>query len=302
MNINCPICDKECKSIRSITKHISMMHCKIAKDVLFETNPDLFRNCMMCKKIIKHYKTDSRSRKCCNRLCADNLKKGKKQPQEVIAKRIKNTNQVKKENTRKNTMITKYGGMYKCFNPELKSKRLSKILSGRIRSKEHSKKIIDSKRKNNTLKHSEKTKQKISLSVRKKFNNVHFDKSKFIKRYNTKYSSSYYKGFYTRSSYEKKFIDFCNKYNIKCISAECNKFSVKYEAEPGYIRTYFPDFYLEDFDLVVEIKPISMMDFKFNLNKFDAMHKKCRFVIITEENYLLEPEKWDLLYDELLQI
>ena len=45
-----------------------------------------------------------------------------------------------------------------------------------------------------------------------------------------------------------------------------------------------------------------MFDFNFNLNKFDAMHKKCRFIIITEENYLLESEKWDLLYQELLQV
>jgi hypothetical protein len=77
-------------------------------------------------------------------------------------------------------------------------------------------------------------------------------------------------------------------------------YSVKYEAEDGITRTYFPDFYLPDLDLVIEIKPISMYDYGNNMYKFDAMCSKSKFMVITEEDYLLDSKNWNLLYESIL--
>jgi hypothetical protein len=44
--INCPICDKDCKSIISISKHIQYKHNLVSKDILFKYNKELFVNCV----------------------------------------------------------------------------------------------------------------------------------------------------------------------------------------------------------------------------------------------------------------
>lgn len=129
------------------------------------------------------------------------------------------------------------------------------------------------------------------------FDDVNFDKSKFLNKKSNNYESGYYKGFYCRSSYEKKFVDFCEKYKLKLESAENNKFVIEYEAEEGKIRKYFPDFYLPDNDLVIEIKPLSMYDYKFNLEKYDSASKQYKFMIITEDDGLFD--SWDSLYEEI---
>ena len=298
--IKCSICGKDCKSLRSITKHIQMLHKLVSKDVLFETNKELFNECKICLVPIKFYKTDSQSRHHCSKECYIKSKKNKKQSSEVINKRIKNTNQIEKQKTRAKTMESRYGKQFYCNDMESRNKKLSEKLTGKKRSPEHVKKTIDSKRLNGTLKHSQKTKDLISKKLLATFGNPNYDKSKFVKPKKNGYKTCNYKGFFVRSSYEKKFIDFCDLYKLKVVSAENNKFSVKYCAKDGRIRTYFPDFYVEDLDLIVEIKPISMYDYKDNIAKFDAMLKVHRFVVITEDDYLLDEEMWYHLYDELL--
>lgn len=58
-----------------------------------------------------------------------------------------------------------------------------------------------------------------------------------------------YKGFITRSSYERNFIDYCFDRGYK-ISVP-NKIKYFYD---GKYRWFYPDFYLEQFDLIVEVK------------------------------------------------
>lgn len=299
--ITCTICEKSCKSLRSITAHIRTNHQKNSdeiKDILLRSNPELFRNCLFCNKKIRHYISDSQSRKCCDRECAYNLNR-KKQSNETIKKRIENTDQLKKEKKRQETFIKKYNSLYAPKNPEERNKKISEKLKNKAHTEEHHKKIIESKRKNNTLNHSEETKKKISEKVKNTFRDPNYDKSKLIKNHTNNYRQGYYKNFYCRSSYEKLFVDFCEEYNITLVSAENKNFCVQYIDDDNVLRTYFPDFYLPDYDLVVEIKPLSMYDYKNNINKFDSICQKFKFIVITEEEYLLDIKNWNKLYEEL---
>lgn len=302
--INCPICKKVYKSILSITKHIQYKHNLVSKDILFKYNKELFVNCKICCIKIKYYITDKQARKCCSKECYLNSITGKKQSIETVQKRILNTDQIKKEEKRQETFMKKYSSLYAPKDPMLRGERISYALINKQHTKEHHQKIVESKRKNGTLYHTEDTKKLISETLKKIFNSESFDKSKFLQRKIQSYKYGYHKGFYCRSSYEKIFIDFCELYNIKLISAENNKFSVKYYTEESLSisKTYFPDFYLPDLDIIIEIKPLSMYDYGNNINKYIAIMNVHRFIVITEEEHLLNKDRWDELYNELLYV
>jgi hypothetical protein len=297
----CPLCNKNNHSLRSASSHINKKHHLDAKDILFDYYPNVFRNCLCCDKKIKHYKSDSQSRKFCDKVCEISWRKNCKQSQETINKRIQNTDQIKKENSRQKTMLEKYGSLEYSPNKEEKSIKISKALAGIKHTREHHEKITQSKIKNNTLNHTQETKDKIREKVTKTLNSPDFDKSRLISHNKNNPNQGYHKGFYCRSSYERLFVDFCEEYNIELLSAENNNYAVKYESD-GKIRTYFPDFYLVNFDLVVEIKPISMYDYGDNLTKFFEAKKKYRFEVLTEEEHILNKENWNLLYEHLCLI
>ncbi len=65
------------------------------------------------------------------------------------------------------------------------------------------------------------------------------------------------------------------------------------------IKFFWP---LTEFDLVIEIKPLTMYEFNDNISKYDKAKLKYRFVVITEEEHLLEPKNWDLLYEHICLI
>jgi hypothetical protein len=199
-------------------------------------------------------------------------------------------------------MVERYGSLVHIPDPEDRSRKLSKAGKGRKHTKEHHEKVTQSKIRNGTLKHTQETKNKISAIVTKIFSSPDFDKSKFVRQKKNNYKQGHHKGFYCRSSYERKFVDFCEQYNIELESAENNEFAVKYQSEDGKIRTYFPDFYLPEFDLVIELKPDSMYDYGDNQTKFHEAKKKFRFQVITEEDYLLNNEEWNLLYEYICLI
>jgi len=294
----CPICSKNCDTLRSISLHINKSHQKNTKNVLFDVYPELFRNCLYCNNKIPSYITDKQSNKCCDAKCISLWRKSIKQSQETINKRIQNTDQKKKEQTRQKTMIKNYGSLLYVPNPKERSKKLSQALKGIKHTQEHHAKVTKSKIKNGTIKHTQETKDKIRKKVTKALNDPNFDKSRLISHNKNNSNQGYYKGFYCRSSYEKLFVDFCEEYNIELLSAENNNYAVKYESD-GKIRTYFPDFYLVNFDLVVEIKPISMYNHGDNLTKFVEAKKKYRFEVLTEEEHILNKKNWNLLYEHL---
>jgi len=295
----CPICKKEHDTLRKISKHLQAKHNLIPKDVLFELYPDLFRNCGCCGIKIKQTLSDKQSRKFCGSVCEIEWRKMRIQSPETIAKRIQNTNQKKKEENRQTTMIGKYSTLSYFPEPENRNKKISEALSGIPHSKEHHKKVINTKRINGTLNHKQETKDLISSKITL---NYQSDNPPNTIPKNGKggrgYKSGYLNGHYFRSSYEKQFIKTCLEYNIKIESAETKEFRVLYEFN-GKKKFYYPDFYLPDYNVIIEIKPTTLLDNKINSLKFDAALKQHEnFTILTEEDIFDTNLKWvhDLEY------
>jgi hypothetical protein len=228
---------------------------------------------------------------------ANSRKKGIKQSKEVVDKRIKNTDQVKKEKTKKQTLMAKYGVSNIAMLPEIKEKiSVAHKGSAKPRTKEHQRKIIESKRNNNTLKHTTETKLKISKILRKKFSDPNYDRSKFIKHpINVKgHKTGWHNNLFYRSSWELKFLRFCDEYEINVQSAENNTFALNYKDDKNQTKKYYPDFYLPDFDKIIEIKPIMMFFVGNNWAKIEAALSSWEnYLLVTEE----ELEELEMLYE-----
>ena len=300
--MKCPICEKEYKNLRSVSKHIGMKHKLNAKETLFDVYPELFNNCKNCGKQLMYYKSDSQSRKSCNKECDRLSRIGKKQSSDVIEKRIKNTNQSQKEKTRQKTMLKRYNQKTYFFsNPTERSKKISRSLLGKKHTKEHHVNVIKSKRKNGTLNHTPETRKKISESLLKTFSDPSYDRSKFIVNNNNthkNHKTCHYNGFFCRSSYEKLFIKFCIEFGIRVESAENKRFVVNYMYEDR-LHCYYPDFWLPDLEVVIEIKPFSMLSYGPNPYKIKAATEKYNFLVITNKDGLLDKDNWIDMYKKI---
>ena len=96
-------------------------------------------------------------------------------------------------------------------------------------------------------KHTQESLQKLSQSmIEVAKNNPNYSFSTISKRY----KKSIYKGFHMDSSWELIFAQYLDKNNIKWVK-NSKGFSYIWE---GKERTYYPDFYLEDYNLYIEIK------------------------------------------------
>lgn len=296
MQFVCPICQKEYDTLRSICTHIKKSHNSNSRDVLFGVYPELFRNCLYCGVKIKHFVSDSQSRKCCNKEHDRLRRKGLKQSQETIDKRVNNTDQKKKEEKRKLSMMEKYGTLYCPLDPEGRSLKISKSHKNRKHTKEHHKKVIETKKKNDTLNHKTSAKNKISNSLLEYYQNDNIDHSVNIpiEGKGGKHKQGTYNGIYYRSSYELLFLILCEKYNVKVESAATKEFRIRYEHN-GKKHYYYPDFYLPDYDIICEIKPISLLNYNQNDCKIHEGMLKYAYWLVTEE----ELEE-NIFYEHLL--
>lgn len=207
------------------------------------------------------------------------INKGRKQSQEIIEKRLANTDQQKKEETRKATLFERYGDSRYVNREKIGKSHLGKKRPPR--TKEHSDKITESKRRNGTNTHSETTKKSLSKMMRDLY--ARDDAPVTISKNNT-YVCGYYNDIYYRSSYELIFIKYCANNNIEIVSADTKEFRIRYyDAEDGRPRFYYPDFYIPQYDLMVEIKPLSMLDYGNNQVKSCAAREIYRYMFITEE-------------------
>lgn len=300
----CKICNKEINTYK-FAFHIKHEH-NIKNIVSYYVkiiNNGKIGYCEICNKETKFRSIDYGFEKVCSKECrkilfsesriGKSVNVGKKQSKETIEKRILHTDQKKKEEKRKQTCLERYGVDNASKTNEVANK-ISKTNTGRKcpRTEEHSYKIVESKRKNGTLKCTDETKQKISKSLQITLSDPNFDKTKFLSK-NSTYVYGYFDNMYYRSSYELAFLEFCKKYNLKVESAENNKYAVNYIDSVGKSRKYFPDFYLSDYDVVVEVKPISM--YELNLNKFDAAMRKYKYIIVTDEELFNDWELYECI-------
>jgi len=102
-----------------------------------------------------------------------------------------------------------------------------------------------------------------------------------------------YKGFICRSSYEKAFIDFAEKYNYTLKVPN----RIAYEHE-GRSRYFYPDFYIEELDLIVEIKSDWTWKLQLDLNiskMVCTINQEYDIIFIDEEDGILDLSKWDEL-------
>ena len=87
-----------------------------------------------------------------------------------------------------------------------------------------------------------------------------------------------------RGTYEKHFLDYCFENNIEVENIK----SIKYEFDGKKNKIYYPDFYLREKNLIIEIK--STYIYKRELNKNLAKQKSCidqdySFIFIIDKKY-----------------
>jgi hypothetical protein len=86
-----------------------------------------------------------------------------------------------------------------------------------------------------------------------------------------------------RSSLELLYLMYWWKCGISVTTAETKEFRVEYLTENGNIRTYSPDFYIEQTNVLVEIKPENLHSNKNVVRKMEALknahpHKHCKLM------------------------
>lgn len=267
----CKICGERFKNLKGLTTHVKAKHDLLAKEYYDKyIKKEGEGECVVCTKETTYRNVGVGYLKTCSVECRNlsnefrdkqsKAKKGKKQSKEHINKRVKNTNQTNKEKKRKQTMLDKYG----VDNPT-KLDSIKKILSKKnkgkvlVRTDEWQNKIIESKRKNGTLKHSDKTKKKISNKLNK-FYSSSLDRERYISQSNNvNHLSGWYNGLYFRSSLELSFL-IQNK-DTFFSSCENDKYKIIYN-DNGKQRVYYPDF--TDGEIVYEIKPTGLLGTRIN--------------------------------------
>jgi len=301
-NIICQLCKKEFKNYNSLAKHLYHTHKYISKEEYYKKFINKVNSICICGKKKKFRDLGIGYMKHCSPKCRSNNTKnpcywkGKKQSDEIIRKRVDNTDQIESHKKRKNTMIKKYGvenygqtAEWKKIVPEkLKGRKNKK------RTKEWSEKIIISKRKNGTLKHTKQAKINIGEGLRKTYRDPNFDKSKILSKQTSGICGTYNNIFF-RSSLELAYLVWCFKNKKQVIGASTKKFAVKVSD----IQSHYPDFYNITDDVIVEIKPYSMIRLS-SLKICAAKEKyknKYRVVTETENSYLSKTEIENLIKD-----
>lgn len=283
----CKICNDEFNILKGLITHVNVKHSISTKDYYDQyLKKENEGKCEVCGKETTYRNAGTGYLKNCSIECRNknkNIKRdflvGKKQTTEQILKRVTNTNQIEKEKNRKQTMLKKYG----VDNPtKLKSvcEVISKKNTGKkfSRSDEWQKKIIESKRENGTLKHSDETKNKIRSKINK-FLSENFDREKYINKNKSNHISGWYNKLYFRSSLELSFL--INNREKKFYSCENNNYGVVYNIN-GKKRVYYPDY--TDGEFIYEIKPTNLLNFFNNDIKINEGFKIFgdRFKVVTE--------------------
>jgi hypothetical protein len=294
----CKICQEKFKNLKGLTTHVNSKHNLTGREYYDEYLKKKGEGkCVVCGNETTYRNVGIGYLVNCSIECRSKNKSikrdhwvGKSQSKIHIEKRIKNTNQVKKESNRKKTMLDNYG----VDNPS-KLDYVKTIISEKLTGKKQNRsvdwqnKIINSKRKNGTLKHSDETKSKIVDSLNT-YHSLNLDREKYMsKSNNINHFCGWYNGLYFRSSLELSFL-FLNK-EISFISCEKNKYKIIYEKD-GKQKVYYPDY--TDGDIIYEIKPNNLLEYKDNnlkINKGLELYGDKYKVITENETPYLEKNK-----------
>lgn len=131
--------------------------------------------------------------------------------------------------------------------------------------------------------------------------NTMIDKYGVSNGYLTKHSvAEKYKGFVCRSKYEKLFVDFAERYEYTLVVPD----RIEYSYE-GKSRHYYPDFYIKELDLIVEVKSDWTWHQNLDLNLAKmvcTIEQGYSIVFIDEEHGVNTPERWDELNEYLCSV
>lgn len=285
----CKICNEQFKNLKALTTHTNAKH-GVNNQNYYDKylKKDGEGECNVCGKGTSFRGISNGYLKNCSRECAKNNKEikrdywtGKKQSQETILKRIDNTNQTKKEFTRKTTMLIKYGEDNPMKIADFQDKVRIKMTGKKVnRSDDWQEKIINSKRKNGTLKHTKETKAKITNGLNK-FYSENLDREKYMSTSNNvNHFCGWYYGLYFRSSLELSFLVQNN--NKLFTTCERDKYKISYEKDNKQ-KNYYPDFTDEIF--IYEIKPSTLLNYKDNQIKIN------RGIEVYGDNFKIITEK-----------
>jgi hypothetical protein len=264
----CKICNEEFKNLKALTTHVNFKHNLNGReyyDNYLKIKGD--GECCVCGKETTYRNVGVGYLKNCSIECRNKNKTikrdywlGKAQPKDMVNKRVSNTNQRVKQKNWEASNLQKYGVNNPMKVDEIKNKVIDKLTGSKLeRTDEWQKNIIESKRKNNTLKHNNETKNKISESLNK-FYSENLDREKYISTSNNvKHLSGWYNNLYFRSSLELSFL--INNSDKIFTTCEIKKYAVKYFYKDK-IKTYFPDF--TDGNFIYEIKPTSLLEYGVN--------------------------------------
>jgi hypothetical protein len=191
--------------------------------------------------------------------------------------------------------MNRYGKLMFCEDQNQRNRKISESLKGKIRTKDHSNKIIESKRRNNTLNHSLSTRSLLRRKLNDYYQTGNNQTVNLSKSNGRGHKYGHVNGIFYRSSYELLFLQLCIKNGLNIISTETKHFRVRY-VNQGNKHWYYPDFYIKEYGVVVEIKPKSLLEYGTNPIKFESALKQFRnFLIVTE----LELENEDRLMEYL---
>ena len=110
---------------------------------------------------------------------------------------------------------------------------------------------------------------------------------------NSKKLVYYNENLYYQSSYEKNFLDHCNELNI--LNSVTRGPSIRYDKD-GQYKIHFPDFYLENLNLIVEIKS----DYYYH-KYIETNQLKLKAAIDIGYNYIFIINKKYDLFDEIIE-
>lgn len=284
----CEICKETFNNLKGLTTHVNAKHHLNGKEYYDNyLKKEGEGQCIVCSGETTYRNVGVGYLENCSMECRNKNKaikhdywKGKHQTKEHIDKRIENTSQKDKENNRKKTMLLRYGVDNPTKLDKIKS-ILSKKSTGRkfIRTHQWQRNIIDAKRKNGTLKHTEETKKKISV-ILNNYYAQNLDRERNVKNnINVNHICGWYKNLYFRSSLELSFL--INNNNQKFLTCENNEYKVVYLVD-GKQKVYFPDF--TDGKYIYEIKPSKMISLFNNEIKISEAKKVYgeKYKLITE--------------------
>jgi hypothetical protein len=294
----CEICKETFNNLKGLTTHVNAKHQLNGKEYYDNyLKKESEGQCVICSSETTYRNVGVGYLENCSVECRNKNKtikrdywKGKSQSKATIAKRVENTNQKTKQANWEKSNMLKYGVTHPSMLDSVKTK-ISIGNKGKIvdRDEEWQNKIIDSKRKNGTLKHSDETKAKIGGSLNKYYS-LNLDRDKYLsKSNNISHFCGWYNGLYFRSSLELSFL-FLNK-EVTFISCEKNKYKIIYEKD-GKQKVYYPDY--TDGDIIYEIKPSTLLEYKDNdlkINKGLELYGDKYKVITEKEAPYLEKTK-----------